>query len=279
MNPSARGEAVEVFGSLGLTFSQARVYLALVENGFSTAKEISKISGVNRQEIYRIMPKLQDVCLVEKVISKPTRWKATPILDGLSILMKHRENEISELQAKAIKIIKEIKKNKKRAGLHKDEPEFVMMPGKDAHLKWLKNAYESIRKTNDSIVTWTDHRTINFLFDKELKDCSDRGVTTRVVIYVPETEKKIYETDPTFKSSLNEQRLFIFSPPLVLGGLLDKKELILATEKNNPIKTGEKVFWTNSPSIIALFQNYFEQLWKTAHSKKHKRRTVITTNH
>lgn len=278
MNSSARGEAVEVFASLGLNFSQARVYLALVENGLSTAKEISKISGVNRQEIYRIMPKLQDVCLVEKVISKPTRWKATPIQDGLSLLMENRKNSISELQAKAIKIIKEIK-NKKRAEPQKDAPHFVMMPGKDAHLKWLKNRLKSIQRANESIVTWSDHRTLSFLLDKEFKAEVGRGVKTRLIIYVPENEKAVYKSYQTFKNNSDYQELFIFESPLVLGGLIDKKELILATEKNNPIKTGEKVLWTNSPSLIALFQNYFEQLWKTTQTKKHKRRTIITTTH
>jgi len=50
MNESAQSEAVETLVHLGLNCSQAKVYLVLVENGLSTAKEISKISGVNRQE-------------------------------------------------------------------------------------------------------------------------------------------------------------------------------------------------------------------------------------
>lgn len=276
MNSAAWGEAVETFASLGLNLSQARVYLALVENGVSTAQEISTMSGVNRQEIYRIMPKLQEIFLVEKIISKPIKWKATPIQDGVSILMEHRKNEISELQAKATKIITELKRNKKRAAHQKDEPQFIMMPGKDAHLKWLNHTFKNVQKTNDSILTWNDYRTLTFLFEKELKQCSNRAVKTRLIIYVPERDKTVYKSDQTY--NINDQKLFLFTPPLVLGGLFDTKELVIATEQNDPIKNGEKVFWSNNPSLIALFQNYFEQLWKR-HANKHERRTLITATH
>ncbi|MGD9131497.1 MAG: helix-turn-helix domain-containing protein [Candidatus Bathyarchaeota archaeon] len=268
MNESAQGEAVETLVRLGLNCSQAKIYLALVENGLSTAKKISKITGINRQEIYRIMPKLQNVCLVEKLIGIPTRWRATPLEDGLSLLLENRKKETSELQTKTTEIINLIRENKKRAGLQKDEYQFVIMPGKNAHLKWLKNRSKDIQKTNDSILTWSDHKTITFYHDNELKEQLNRGVKTRLIIYVSENEKTLYKNDQTFRNNPNYQKAFIFTPPIVLGGLLDKKQLILATEQNNPIQRSENVFLSNSPFLTALFQNYFEQLWKTAH--KHK---------
>jgi sugar-specific transcriptional regulator TrmB len=268
MNEPADGEAVETLVHLGLNYSQARVYFALVENGLSTAKEISKISGINRQEIYRIMPKLQNVCLAEKMIDIPTRWRATPLQDGLSFLLENRKKETSELQAKATKLIDFIRENKKRAELQKDECQFIMMPGKNAHLKWLKNRLKAALETNDSILTWSDDKTISFYCDNEIKEQLNRGVKTRLVIYVSENEKAIYENDRTFRSNPNYQKAFIFTPPIVLGGVLDKKQLILATEQNNPVQRSENVLLSNSPFLTALFQNYFEQLWKTA--RKHE---------
>jgi sugar-specific transcriptional regulator TrmB len=268
MNELVQSEAVETLIHLGLNCSQAKIYLALAENGLSTAKEISKISGINRQEIYRIMPKLQNFCLVEKIIGIPTRWRATALQDGLSFLLENRKKETSELQTKATKIIEFIRENKKSAGLQEDEYQFVIMPGKDAHLKWLKNRFKDVQKTNDSIITWSDHKTVSFYCDDEIKERLNRGLKTRLIIYVPEKEKTIYKDDQTFRNNPNYQRMFIFTPPIVLGGVFDKKQLVLATEQNNPIQKSKNVFLSNSPFLIALFQNYFEQLWKT--SRKHK---------
>jgi sugar-specific transcriptional regulator TrmB len=268
MNESAQSEAVETLIHLGLNCSQAKIYLALAENGLSTAKEISKISGINRQEIYRIMPKLQNVCLVEKIIGIPTRWRATPLKDGLSFLLENRKKETSELQTKAAKIIDFIKENNKRAGLQEDEYQFVIMPGKDAHLKWLKNRFKDVQKTNDSIITWSDDKSVSFYFDNEIKKHLNSGVKTRLIIYVPENEKTIFKNDQTVRNNPNYQKVFVFNTPIVLGGVFDKKQLILATEQNNPIQRSKNVFLSNSPFLIALFQNYFELLWKMA--PKHK---------
>jgi len=264
MNESVQGEAVETLTSLGLNSSQAKIYLALVQNGLTTAKEISKFSGVNRQEIYRIMPKLENLGLIIKIISIPTRWKATPLHDGLSLLLENREKETSELQTKATMIINYIKENNERAEPQEDECQFVMMPGKEAHLKWLKNRLEDTQKTNDTIITWSDHKILSYSCNEEIKEQVNRDVKTRLIIYVPEKEKTTYENDQTFKNNPNYQKLFIFTPPLVLGGVIDKKQLILATEQNDPVQKSENVLLSNSPSLIALFQNYFEQLWKTA---------------
>jgi sugar-specific transcriptional regulator TrmB len=264
MNESVQSEAIETLACLGLKFSQAKVYLALFKNGLSTAKEISKISGVNRQEIYRIMPKLQKLCLAEKRIGIPTRWRATPLQDGLSFLLENREKETSELQTKATNIINYIRENKERARIQEDELQFVMMPGKDVHLQWLKKRFKHIQKTNDSIVTWSDHKTFMFSCEKELKKQVNRDLKTRLIIYVSENEKRLYKNVQTFRNNPNYQKVFIFTPPLVLGAVLDKKQLILATVQNNPIQTSENVLISNSFSLIALFQNYFEQLWKTA---------------
>lgn len=266
MNGSVKSEAVETLACLGLNFSQARVYLALVGNGLSTAREISKISGVNRQEIYRIMPKLQKLCLAERILGIPTTWRATPLQDGLSFLLENRRKETSELQTKATKIINYTNEKKERAELQEDKCQFVIMPGKRAHLKWLKKRFKHIQKTNDSIVTWSDHKTFISSCKKELKEQVNRDVKTRLIIYVSENEK-IYKNDQTFKNNPNYQKVFIFTPPLVLGGVIDKEQMILATKQNNPIQTGETVLISNSSPLVALFQNYFEQLWKTA--RKH----------
>jgi len=71
--------------------------------------------------------------------------------------------------------------------------------------------------------------------------------------------------------------LFIFNPPLVLGGLIDKKQMILAMERNNPVQESENVLLSNSPPLTALFQNYFEVTWKTAHKNLNEEHT--TTEH
>lgn len=98
-------EHVQTLMGLGLKFLQAKTYLALAKLGKADVKTISKASNVARQDIYRIIPTLEKLGLAEKIIANPTMYKATPIKEGLSILLQNRKEEIADLQKKTTSLI------------------------------------------------------------------------------------------------------------------------------------------------------------------------------
>jgi sugar-specific transcriptional regulator TrmB len=267
-------EPIETLMRLGLTFCQARIYLALVELGESPVRPISKNSGVARAEVYRTMPTLLTLGLVKKVLDIPIRFKATPLQDGLNLLLKQKNSEHQELHKKVTKLVDNIKENSKRT-MPEIEKQFVVIPGKDSHIQWLKNQIKKSQTCSDSIVTWNDYKIVNFFCEKEAQKSANRGVTDRMVIYLSENEKTVDKNDESFKNIRpNTQRRIVFTPPLALGAVFDKKEVIIATTLNNPIQTGEPVFWSNNFSVIALFQNYFETLWEKALEQRHHNRNL-----
>lgn len=85
---------------MGLTHSQARVYLNIAKMGESEIKSISKVTSVARTDLYRIMPELEQLGLVEKRIGKPVIYKATDIITGFSILQKRKEHDYFEYSRK-----------------------------------------------------------------------------------------------------------------------------------------------------------------------------------
>lgn len=260
---NTENEAIEIMRQLGLTFSQARIYIALVNSGESPARTISITSGVARAEVYRTMPSLQKLGLVEKVLTIPIQFKATTLQDGISILLKKENTEHLKIQKKATKLAINFKKNNEKATQER-ERQFVVSPGKDYHIKWLKSMYEK-SQTTEGIITWKDDKTVHFFCEKEIKKATDRGLKSRIIVYVPEKEKILNTNDEFFENPHpNSQRRIVLDPPLVLGGMFDSKEVVIATTLNNPIQTSETVFWSANPSIIALFRNYFENLWETA---------------
>lgn len=264
----ANDEAIQTLQHLGLTFSQARIYLALAESGESPVRTISKTSGVARAEIYRKMPILLKLGLAEKVLGIPIKFKATQ--DGLKILLKQENTEHLELQKKVTKLASNFKEDNKKM-TQETENQFVMFPGKDAHIKWLKDHFEKNQTSRESIVTWKDHKNLHALCGKELQKAENRGVKCRTIIYIAENEKTVYENNKTFKNiPPNTLSRIVFTRPIVLGGVFDRKEVIIATTLNNPIQTSETVFWSNNPSFVALFQNYFETLWKKALEHKNE---------
>jgi len=80
----------------GLTRNQAKVYVAVARLRLASVGKISKVAKVRREDVYRILPKLQKMGLVEKLLGTPTKIRATPVEEALSLLIKHKEDEARE---------------------------------------------------------------------------------------------------------------------------------------------------------------------------------------
>jgi sugar-specific transcriptional regulator TrmB len=260
MNESVHNEAVQILNCLGLNCSHARVYLAIVKNGVSTAKEISKYSGVNRQEIYRIMPKLQKLGLAEKIISTPTKWKAIPLQDGLSFLLERRKTETSELQIKSIKIINNFMENN-GVERQKEEFQFVMLE-KGAARRWLLKTLEGTQTSNDIICTVKNFNDILYFLSDFFKKAMKRGVKFRLVLYKNENEKAMLNVDEEFKNTPNFRVRYITGTPSASMGVHDKKKAIISTTPKDPDEAPS--LCSNNPVFVATLDNYFETLWKAA---------------
>lgn len=86
---------IKTLTRFGFTENQAKVYLTIVQLGLAPVGSISRISGVRREEVYRILPKLEQMGLVEKILSTPIKLKAIPLEDAFSILVRQRQDEVN----------------------------------------------------------------------------------------------------------------------------------------------------------------------------------------
>ena len=52
-------ENATILSDFGLTHNQAKVYIAVVQLGIASVSQVSKISKVRREGIYKTLPKLE----------------------------------------------------------------------------------------------------------------------------------------------------------------------------------------------------------------------------
>ncbi len=97
----ATTEEFDVLIRLGLTLNEVRVLIALYASESLTAKAIAKSSGVAREIVYQIVPKLQKKGLVDELITNPKTFKALPLENTIDLLLQQRKNEDNELFSKA----------------------------------------------------------------------------------------------------------------------------------------------------------------------------------
>jgi len=87
----ANDENTDLLLGLGLSLNQARVYLTVLKLEKTTVGQVSKFSKVRREEVYRILPSLEKLGLIERLLGKPTEIRATPISDALSFLVSEEK--------------------------------------------------------------------------------------------------------------------------------------------------------------------------------------------
>ena len=89
-------ENTDLLLGLGLSLNQARVYLAILKLEKTTVGQVAKFSKVRREDVYRLLPSLEKMGLIERLIGKPTEVRATPISDALSLLVTEEKNKSDE---------------------------------------------------------------------------------------------------------------------------------------------------------------------------------------
>ena len=170
---------------LGLTHRQAMVYLWLVKSETSTIKTISKGTKIARQHIYKIISALNELGLVEKILATPTKFKATPIEIGISILMENKNKEYTNLKAETTDLIEIVKNHTIKTVAQEEKPDFIVVSGRKLVVLKLKEAMKNSQETIDGIMTWKGFQRACHGNPEGFKKCLDKGIKFRHIIDVP----------------------------------------------------------------------------------------------
>jgi sugar-specific transcriptional regulator TrmB len=260
---TSENEEIEILTKLGLTSCQARIYSALVRSGACSATKISRVSGVTRENVYRITPTLQKLGLVEKIIDTPCRFRATPIDEGLAMLLKNRVDEVQEEQAKIAELLANFRDSNERPKLDKDGSQFIMIPPQERTLSMLDKLLDKAQTSVTSIFTSKEFIREWCLRSVELSDKAlGRGVEFRFIIEKPESKELFHEITKNFRKNSSWEVRYVLNPPSVVFAMFDEKEVVISTSAVSPITS--PALWSNNASILAVIRDYFERMWLTS---------------
>jgi len=80
-------DKTDLLVGLGLTPNQAKVYQTILKLGNTTVGQIAKSTPVRREDIYKVLPALEKMGLIEKLLGKPAIIRATPVAGALTSLI------------------------------------------------------------------------------------------------------------------------------------------------------------------------------------------------
>jgi len=250
---------------LGLTAVQAKTYIALVRQDSLTVSEISKLSKIQRTDLYDILKGLEEKGLIEREISHPTVYRAIPVEQGLDQLFLTKEKRYFELQKKVAELKHNLGKIDKVPRL-KEEANFRIIARKGIIQK-IVNAINSSRESIDVIISEARFSKGIIRFHHEIEKSANNGVKCRFITEKPQNGNVFWKLVAEIEANPRCQIRFSTEHPGIIAGIYDQKEVLVFQTPTGDIG-GSAALWSNNRSLVTIIGNYFEKLWLTAETQK-----------
>lgn len=252
-------EDTKLLTRLGLTELQAQVYLTLAKMDKATLRDLSAAAKTDRANVYRVITRLQELKLVEKLLTAPTMFRALPLDDGVKMLLEKKDQEHNEIKAKSKALLMRHRKASQDL-LADDVSQFILIPDGRLTKRKVAEMVDSNQKTHDILIYWADFKhqakSVTSMWNKVLV----RGVRVRVIVFLEKDEMLPNSILYLSKNPLFEVRR-ASTPPKVTLSIIDGKETLLSvTPSISP--RGKPGLYVHNHGVVGLVQEYFELAWR-----------------
>ena len=83
---------------LGLSESEARVYMFLESKGPAKTRRIAHALQFNRTQVYGILKRLQDKNIIKIMVGRPAKFSALPFEEALNLLIQCKKKNAKTAQ-------------------------------------------------------------------------------------------------------------------------------------------------------------------------------------
>ncbi len=255
-------DLVVKLASFGFTVNQAKVYLSIVQSGKTRVGRISRGTQLHRQDIYKLLPKLEKLGLITKTIDKPFMIEAIPIEKALETLIlkeKDKANKrISQLENNLKEMITAIQMQPEI----KEEARFTLLTSDEA----IKNRGRVIFKKSKKdfkIVVSMEHITKPALhyFREFLQLIADHDAKLELIIVTTEDKEEVKQIVEKIAPNNGQIKVkFINNSICKNYQVIDNREVWISTQQNT--ENGFPcLLWTNDLNIVGTYRENFQRTW------------------
>jgi sugar-specific transcriptional regulator TrmB len=255
-------ENTDLLLGLGLSLNQARVYLAVLKLEKTTVGQVAKFSKVRREEIYRILPALEKMGLIERLLGKPTEIRATFISDALTFLVAEEKRKSDERLLGMKSTVKKLSLKEWAQQPPEEESIFILIPDKKAILAKTSGLIGDSRKEVALIADKTRILPVLSRFSDEWKRGIRSGVQIRLILEGDSPDASLKEKVKKLIGGVSVQVKF-HCEPLNHFIMSDDKEALITTSKESGLGESPSL-WTNNSNLIGVLRTGFESDWKKA---------------
>ncbi len=228
----------------GLTSSEARIYLCLLEKGSSKAGDISRHTGLHRRSVYDAIERIIQKGLVSYIKSNNRRYYQATEPRKLLEIIREKEDNLKQVMPDLERLSRQ----------NQTKKEVVFFRGKQA----IKTVFDDQIKEGREVLVFGDDMNVNEIvkyyfprFDKKRKE---KNIPVRMIFDIRAKKVKRLKNLPLAKIR------YINKPgkaPVSTNIYADKTSMIIWEE--NP-----KAILIKEPAIAQSLRSFFEYTWKTA---------------
>jgi len=264
----ASEENVRALSDLGLSPNQSKVYLAVLQTDGLPVHDVSKIAKVRREEIYRVVLRLEKMGLIERVLGHPTKVRPLPVELALFNMIKIEKNFFAErmtaLEVSTSDFVKRYKKRDgQKTGTQEETGNFVLLTEKNAIVNKGTTMISCARNRVDAI--YSENQLLQFvpIFADPLEKACKKGVTARLI-----ADKKVQETPAKkvvreYLRDCKGLQVKYAERPTSHSIIVDRAEALSATSVEGYFPEMPHL-WTNNKGLVELLQVNFESVWEIA---------------
>jgi len=255
-------ENTDLLLGLGLSLNQARMYLAILKLEKTAVGQVAKFSKVRREDVYRILPTLEKMGLIERLLGKPMEIRATPISDALSFLVAEEESKFDKRLKGMRGTVQKLSNNDWKLPPTEKESLYILIADKKAILAKTSRLIRNSRKEVALIADKARIIPVLSRFSDECKQAINKGAQIRLIF---EGEKPDGSLKEKVKKLIDGASVHVkfHHEPLNHFIMSDDKEALINTSKETGLGESPSL-WTNNSNLIGVLRTSFESDWKNA---------------
>ena len=247
----------------GLSDNECSAYLVLLAHGQLKASDVSQLVGLNREEAYDILRRLQERNFVEATLGRPMLFRAEQpekVIWSLETSVKRELEEKSESFLEAKRHVGEIQRNlTKESEFELEHPgRMKILIGREKIYRkvsemYARSEHEILRLTTE---TGAVRGSLNGFMDA-LAVVKERGVVVRLL--VPLSQKNMHHLE-----NLPFERRHLLQSTGTRLVLNDGIEAVIESEYEETLSLKSKkdsAVWTNDLHIVQMMRSMFIDLW------------------
>jgi len=253
------GKANEKLQRLGLTENEAKAYVAVVRLGSCKVAEIQHITGLHRPEIYRIMPRLVSLKLIEETLDRPKRYRPLDLRGSVAGLTNDATRRAQTIQRESGALIAELEKLQvgDRVGV---EPQVRIVTGAE---NIRRNFREMLASAKAEIFLMSPKAAMSSASRSDLayffRTLKSKNLKVKSILEVDEAN---YNQCKRIGSASDVRH---YSPIMVYMWIVDGQNVAIGL---NPTSRGSlnetSALLTSYPAYVRAIREFFDTTWRQA---------------